>query len=160
MNKFAIIALLANLSISQAIEMDLDQSATLKAQVDAEIENYLKLKQENSSEAEWNFLQNMAKMGAFFTKPGLLGPDLQPKKANVINVSESLQAATLVQIDSDLDKKHKKKKQHHKKVKHSKSVDSESESEEEKELDREEEAILAKKAALKKASLKKKLARK
>ena len=96
----------------------------------------------------------MAKMGAFFTKPGLLGPDLQPKKANVINVSESLQAATLVQIDSDLDKKHKKK--HHKKVKHhNKSVDSESESEEEKELDREEEAILAKKAALKK-----KLARK
>ena len=44
MNKFAIIALLANLSISEAIEINLDQSANLKAQVDAEIENYLKLK--------------------------------------------------------------------------------------------------------------------
>ena len=44
MNKFVIIALLANLSISQAIEMDLDQSSNLKAQVDAEIDNYLKMK--------------------------------------------------------------------------------------------------------------------
>ena len=95
----------------------------------------------------------MAKMGAFFSKPGLLGPDLEPKKANVINVSESLQSATLVQVDSDLDKKHKKKKKQHHHKKHTKSVDSASASdadEEEQELDREEQAILAKKAALKK----------
>ena len=100
MNKYAIVALLANLSIYEVqameIEVDLKQSEALKTKVDAVIANYMNQKSEAGSQAEWSFLQNMANLGAFFSKPGLIGPDLKQKKTEIINVSESLQAATLV----------------------------------------------------------------
>ena len=92
----------------------------------------MKEKQQNSAKAEWSFLQNMANLGAFFSKPGLLGPDLQAKKSQIINVSESLQAATLVQLDSDLDKK---KHKHHKAHAKSQFLKDEDEIREEKDLE-------------------------
>ena len=79
--KAAIVALLANLSVAEAAKLDgssaLDQSSLMKQKVDEAIQNYQKNQQQNgnSAEADWSFLQNMAKVGAFFTKPGLLGPD-------------------------------------------------------------------------------------
>jgi hypothetical protein len=52
----------------------------------------------------------MANLGAFFSKPGLLPPP--PKKQQIVSVTQSLQAATLLQLHSDIDKKHHKKSHH------------------------------------------------
>jgi hypothetical protein len=89
----------------------------------------------------------MANLGAFFAKPGLLAPpEKQQKKSEIINVSESLQSATLVQVDSDLDKSHSKKHKNH-------SLDQDLA--EVKKMEDEEKSIHAKKTALKKKLAKK-----